>query len=214
MIESNVMIAFENILKKFNDRLVINDFNLNVRLGEKVLIYGKSGIGKSLLFKMLLGFQKPDSGNIYFNKCLIDQKTIWRIRKNIGYVGQEFDIGDGKVKDLFQTIFSYRNNTSIPFDTGQLNNHIEFFELPNGVLEENFEELSGGEKQRLAIIIAIMLNRNVYLLDEATASLDVSMKDKVAQYFMNNAQWTVLTISHDSAWKDCKGIRLIDFEVL
>ena len=46
MIEPHIMVAFENISKKFNDRLIINDFNLNVRPGDKVLIYGKSGIGK------------------------------------------------------------------------------------------------------------------------------------------------------------------------
>lgn len=73
-------------------------------------------------------------------------------------------------------------------------------ELEYDILDKNFQELSGGEKQRIGILITFLLNRDIYLLDEITSALDVNLKKKVADYFLAREDWTILEISHDREW--------------
>jgi len=83
--------------------------------------------------------------------------------------------------------------------------------LENDILDTNFQELSGGEKQRIGILIALLLNRDIYLLDEVTSALDVNLKKTVADYFLARENWTLLVISHDREW-ECYWIEKIDLE--
>ena len=73
--------------------------------------------------------------------------------------------------------------------------------LEDDILDKNFQELSGGEKQRIGILIALLLNRDIYLLDEVTSALDVNLKKTVADYFLAREDWTLLVISHDLEWE-------------
>ena len=73
--------------------------------------------------------------------------------------------------------------------------------LEDDILDKNFQELSGGEKQRIGILIALLLNRDIYLLDEVTSALDVNLKKTVADYFLARENWTLLVISHDREWE-------------
>jgi putative ABC transport system ATP-binding protein len=73
-------------------------------------------------------------------------------------------------------------------------------ELEYDILDKNFQELSGGEKQRIGILITLLLNRDIYLLDEITSALDVNLKKKVADYFLAREDWIILVISHDREW--------------
>ncbi|MGL4955316.1 MAG: ATP-binding cassette domain-containing protein, partial [Cetobacterium sp.] len=78
------MIKFKNIDLKFNDKIILKDFNLTINKGEKVLIAGKSGKGKSTLLKILLGFNSPDSGEVLFQNIQLNEKNIDNIRKYLG----------------------------------------------------------------------------------------------------------------------------------
>ena len=74
-------------------------------------------------------------------------------------------------------------------------------ELEHDILDKNFQELSGGEKQRIGILTSLLLNRDIYLLDEVTSALDMKLKKKVADYFLAQEDWTLLIISHDQEWE-------------
>lgn len=76
----------------------------------------------------------------------------------------------------------------------------QFF-LHESVYEQELNSLSGGEVQRIAIIAALLLDRNTYLLDEITSSLDADLKKVVADHFMNLKDKTILFISHDEVWR-------------
>jgi putative ABC transport system ATP-binding protein len=82
-------------------------------------------------------------------------------------------------------------------------------ELEKDILEKNFETLSGGEKQRIGILIALMLGRDIFLLDEATSALDSGLKKKVVDNFLKNEDWTVFIISHDKEWER-NGVELVE----
>ncbi len=193
---NNELIKYENIGISFNNKKVLSGFNLSVKKKQKVLLRGKSGVGKTTLLKILLGFTKPAEGTLYFRNQVIDSRTCWEARKEIAYVLQDTDLGEGKVKNLLDEIFSYRTNKE-KLDHEKLRVFMQELELKGNILDKNFQELSGGEKQRIGILIALLLNRDIYLLDEVTSSLDVNLKKKVSDFFLSREDWTLFVISHD-----------------
>ena len=197
---NNELIRYENIGVSFENRKILSGFNLTVKKNQKILLRGKSGTGKTTLLKILLGFTKPSEGTIYFRNQVIDSKTCWKARKEIAYVVQNTDLGEGKVKSLLDEIFSYRANKE-KLDHENLRAFMRELELEDDILEKNFQELSGGEKQRIGILIALLLNRNIYLLDEVTSALDAKLKKKIADYFLAREDWTLLIVSHDREWE-------------
>jgi putative ABC transport system ATP-binding protein len=207
---NNELIKYEDIGISFDNRKVLSGFNLSIKEKQKVLLRGKSGVGKTTLLKMLLGFTKPVEGTLYFRNLVIDSGTCWEARKEIAYVVQDTDLGEGKVKNLLDEIFSYRENKE-KLDHEKLRAFMQELELESNILDQNFQELSGGEKQRIGILISLLLNRNIYLLDEVTSALDGNLKKKIADYFLAQEDWTLLVISHDKEWER-DWIETIDLE--
>lgn len=207
---NNELIKYEDIGISFGNKKILSGFNLSIKKKQKILLRGKSGTGKTTLLKMLLGFTKPAEGTLYFHSRVIDSIACWEARKEIAYVAQDTDLGEGKVKNLLDEIFSYRANKE-KLDPSKLRIFMEELELQDEILEKNFQDLSGGEKQRIGILIALLLNRDIYLLDEITSALDAKLKKKVADYFLAQEDWTLLVISHDREWER-DWMRIIDLE--
>ena len=206
------MISYEEISVKFNNNYVIKDLDLKIEKDEKIIIAGQSGIGKTTLLYLLLGFVIPDKGRVIFNGKSISHKNIWSIRKNFAYISQDVNIGKGKVIDIINRYFELKANSGIIFDSDESNRLFEKFSLSTELLKKDVDELSGGERQRVSIIISIMLKRNVFLLDEATSALDSKLKKKVIDYFLNKKDSTVIAISHDELWRDKKNVRIYNLE--
>ncbi|MHB8102699.1 MAG: ABC transporter ATP-binding protein [Methanosarcina sp.] len=194
------IIKYENIGKFFGSKKVISDFSIRILRGGKILLRGKSGTGKSTLFKMLLGFEKPSEGLLYYRGKPVNSQVAWEIRKEVSYVSQDTDLGQGSVKDLLDEIFTYLPNRE-KRSPEKLNTLMKEFELEKDTLGKNFENLSGGEKQRIGILIALMLGRDIFLLDEATSALDSELKKRVVDHFLKHEDWTLFVISHDKEWE-------------
>jgi putative ABC transport system ATP-binding protein len=204
------IIKFENVGKSFCSKKVILDFSIRILRGQKILLRGKSGTGKSTLFKMLMGFEKPSKGSLYYMEKSVNSQIAWEIRKEVSYVSQDTDLGQGPVKDLLDEILSYRPNREKKSHE-KLNMLMKEFELEKDTLEKNFENLSGGEKQRIGILIALMLGRDIFLLDEATSALDSELKKRVVDHFINHKDWTLFVISHDKEWER-DGVEIVEVE--
>ncbi|RXG33960.1 putative ABC transport system ATP-binding protein [Methanohalophilus sp. WG1-DM] len=187
---------------------VLENFNLTIKEGEKVLIRGKSGTGKSTLFLCLLGLMYPSGGNVYFDNLPVNGNSVSVVRTKIAYVPQDVDVGRDSVNEFFDTIFSY-NAVGFTLDFEKIQRLLEWFELDDSILKKEFKSLSGGEKQRIILILSLLLERNVFLLDEPTSSLDSSLKSKVVDYFVNDPSLTVVVISHDPQWER-EGLRVVD----
>ena len=194
------IIKYENIGIFFGSKKIISGFSLRILRGQKILLRGKSGTGKSTLFKMLLGFESPSEGSLYYKKKPVNSHVAWEIRKEVGYISQDTDLGEGPVKNQLNEIFSYRPNRE-KMDSKKLNALMKEFELDKDILEKNFENLSGGEKQRIGILIALMLGRDTFLLDEVTSALDSELKKRVVDHFLKHKNWTLFIISHDKEWE-------------
>lgn len=191
------MINFKNISLKFNDKIILNNFNLIVNAGEKILISGVSGKGKTTLLKLLLGFSTPNSGSILVDNLELNEQTINIIRNKIGYMPQSTPFLNVKVEKLIHTIFNYKENLKTKLDMSILIQTLKEFNLDSNILSKNINQLSGGEKQRLAFVIIILLDRKIWVLDEITSSLDQDMKEKVINYILNTNK-TVILVSHDN----------------
>jgi putative ABC transport system ATP-binding protein len=204
------MIRFENVHVQFKDTALLQNLTFTVEKGDKILFYGKSGIGKTTIFRLLLGFDDVQKGTIHFNNQPLDARTAWEIRQKTAYVSQDPDIGSGRVKDMLVRIFSFKNNIPVGLNNNKIHELMDFLRLPMSMLDDEYEKLSGGEKQRIAILTALLLGRDVFLLDEVTSSLDAELKNRIIELFTQNKQWTVLAISHDRDWLDARNIKVIE----
>lgn len=206
------MIRFEHVSLSYQGHEIIHDLSFEVKTGMKVVISGKSGIGKSSLFSMILGFVRPSKGLIFFNDKIVDEKTVWNIRRKIAYINQDVSIGDGGIKELFANIADMKANRGLDFTHAKITELLFFFNLKKELMNKKCSDLSGGERQRLAIVIALLLQRKVFLLDEVSSALDSLLKKKVIDYFMDNPQSTILSISHDTLWLKHPAMTLFDLE--
>ncbi|MDR3704652.1 MAG: ATP-binding cassette domain-containing protein [Paludibacteraceae bacterium] len=208
-----MLFQFQNISKQFSEQFILQHFSFEIEEGDKVNIAGRSGIGKTTLFRLILGFEKPDEGCIYYKGVLLNERTVWLLRREVAYVCQDLAIGSGSVRGFFDDTLSLKAN--LKNKTGveeSIKSLMDYFELPETMLDKNMEELSGGEKQRVAIINALLLKRTIFLLDEVTSALDVDLREKVMAYFLSRKEFTVLYISHNNHLQDNVKVKTIQLK--
>lgn len=201
------MIQFRDIDLSFNNKVIFNNFNMDVARGQKVLLNAPSGRGKTTLFKLLLGFCIPDKGKILLNEKTLEKKNLPYFRTNIGYVSQDVDLRNLKIWDLIVEIFSYKYNKHIHITKDKFISIAQYFELPLNIDEKEVFQLSGGERQRLGLVICILLDRKIWLLDEITSGLDKNIKEKIVDFVLNQDK-TILIISHDKIWRKNDVVRI------
>ena len=190
------MIKIDNISLSFNQQKVLDNFSLSVEQGAKVAVSGRSGSGKSSVLRCLLGFVVPEQGCIFVDGTKLDGNSIWQARRQIGYVAQEPDLGDGTVREVIDRSFEYKANHTAAGNLGRLGQLMVEFDLNESILAKNITSLSGGEKQRIALIIALLLGRKILLLDEISSALDSKSKSKVLTHIMQT-DLTVIFVTHD-----------------
>lgn len=191
------MLEVRRLSVRFAEKQVLTDLSLTVRWGEKLVVQGASGSGKSTLLRCLLGFLVPQSGSIFFGGTILNERTVWLLRRRIGYVPQEPEMGAGTARDLLTRPFGYRANRMLDRDPDRIVSLCRSFNLDERLLDENLSTLSGGEKQRVALISSLLLGRELYLLDEATSALDERAKNRVIQYFKKEKELTLIAVTHD-----------------
>jgi putative ABC transport system ATP-binding protein len=206
------MISYSKIKLDFGRKTILDDFSLEIAKGEKIVLLGKSGIGKSSIFGLMLGFIVPERGKVFFDGKPVDKHTVWDIRQKIAFVDQDVSIGDYKVSDWFSFVADLRANHSLDFSGQKVKGLMDRFELSSDLFDKNIFELSGGERQRVAIIVSVLLGRKVFLLDEVTSALDKNLKEKTADFFTKHEDWTVVSISHDAVWLDNPKVKVFDLE--
>ena len=204
-------ISLKNIRLNLGGKDILKNFSLDVRAGEKVLLYGKSGTGKTSIIRLVLGFVQADEGQVLFAGKDVTE-TITTVRTQTAYVPQDMDISDGSIAEFVTNVFSLKANAKLYEDPiAEFTLRLADFDLEQDILTKDMSEVSGGEKQRAVIIIAAMLDREVLLLDEPTASLDKALKHKIAKRIANSKKTTII-VSHDDIWLDMDNVTLINME--
>jgi len=177
--------------------LVLNDISFETRTGEFIALVGGSGSGKSTLFRILMGFEKPESGNIYYDGHDLFLQDISAVRRQIGIVLQNGKIMPGTIMD---NIIGASNLTlNDAWKAAEMSGMKEDIELmPMGmhtVMSAGGGTLSGGQKQRLLIARAIVRKPGILFFDEATSALDNHTQAIVSQS-LDKLSATKIVIAH------------------
>ena len=196
------MIKIINLHKNFGDKIILNGINVEIQKGESVAIIGKSGTGKSVLLKHILGLIQPDSGKLYLNNKRINEislKELQLIRKKIGMVFQSGALFDSM--NVYDNIYiALRQLSDLKNDDIEIKIKKCLKEVGLVGSEKLMpSELSGGMKKRVGIARAISFNPEFIFYDEPTTGLDPVISNtinKLIKRFHINNNITSLIVTH------------------
>ncbi len=195
------MIAFNRVQVSYGDEILLNNASFHVKQNEKAVITGRSGSGKSTLLNLLAGFA-AFKGDIYFGTLKLTAATRKRIRQQFVYIGQEPILAAPTVQLAIDLPFSYKSNQHLSYQDSELKALLEAFFLPKAILDQEENKLSGGEKQRIAIIRALLMKKKYMLADEITSALDAESTKIIMDVLWKKQDLTILSVSHDQTWID------------
>ena len=200
----NNIIEIFNLSKNFGNKNILKEINLKITKGESLVIIGKSGSGKSLLMKCVLGILKPSQGEI-----LIKNKNFFSVKrdeqdlilKSIGVTFQGNALFDSM--RIWENI-SFKLSQNNFFKFSQLKEKVEFslnqVGLSNSIMYQFPSQLSGGMQKRVAIARAIIDEPEILIFDEPTSGLDPVTGNKINSLIIDNVKRlgsTSITITHD-----------------
>ncbi|MHB8929352.1 MAG: ABC transporter ATP-binding protein [Melioribacteraceae bacterium] len=198
------IVKVENLTKHFEELLVLENVSIEVLRAENLIVFGKSGSGKSVLLKCIIGLMKPDSGDILINNQHILElslKQLNKVRKDIGFLFQGAALYDS---------MTVRENLAFPlkrhFDDmtpEQIDDKVKYtLELVS--LEEAIDkmpsELSGGMKKRIGLARSIITDPALMLYDEPTTGLDPITSKEISELILNlqkKLNMTSIVVTHD-----------------
>ena len=197
------MIEVKNLYKSYGGKGVLSDISLSVSHGQSLAVVGKSGAGKSVLLRCLIGLVKPDNGTIYVDNKLINTMNFSQLQKIRASIGMVFQFGA-----LFDSM-TVRENISLALQKLTKLNENEIQQRVRNSLEEvdmagteNLmpAELSGGMKKRVGIARAIAIKPAYLFYDEPTTGLDPVMTDSINRLirkFQDTGEVTSVIITHE-----------------
>jgi phospholipid/cholesterol/gamma-HCH transport system ATP-binding protein len=198
------VLKINDLCKSFGENQVLDDFNLELKRGESLVVLGKSGSGKSVLIKCIIGLLKPDSGSIYVfgeNVPDLNHDELDKIRSKVGFMFQSNALYDS---------MTVRENLEFPLRRHSLaiskkdNDRVVLAALEDVGLAHTIDmmpaELSGGMRKRIALARTLILKPEIILYDEPTTGLDTITAKEIIQLMLliqKKYNTSSLIISHD-----------------
>ncbi len=198
------VLKVEHLYKSFDERPVLVDVSLALHKGENLVILGRSGMGKSVLIKCIIGLIEPDEGTIYIlgkNTTHLDHKALNEVRQKIGFSFQGSALYDSMTVRENLT-FSLKRNLNI-HDPQQLDAMVRDALRDVGLehaIDQMPSELSGGMRKRIGIARCLILKPEIMLYDEPTAGLDPVTSSEINQLILEVKQkyhTSSIIITHD-----------------
>lgn len=197
------MIEVFDLKKAFGASPILDGVNLRIEKGESVVIIGRSGGGKSVLLKQLIGLLKPDSGRVEIEGediVPMDERRLLRVRQKFGMLFQGAALFDSMtVAENVAFPFRRRRDLSPAEITRKVTEALAMVEL-SGSENKKPSELSGGMKKRVGLARAIVYQPEIVLYDEPTTGLDPIVSDSIDQLIMrvrDRLEVTTVVVTHD-----------------
>lgn len=198
------MIEIKDLYKSFGSKKVLQGVNLTIETGETIVIIGRSGCGKSVLIKHIVGLLNPDAGYVYVDKKNVNdlsQKDLYELRKNFGFLFQGSALFDSMTveENVSLPLVESQNNFSKRDILKIVEEKLNLVGL-EGILNLKPSELSGGMKKRVALARALVTNPSYILYDEPTTGLDPIMSDSIDNLIKDLAEKlnvTSVVVTHD-----------------
>ena len=198
------MIEINGLYKRFGENEVLRGVDLTITQGETLVIVGKSGCGKSVMLKHIVGLLKPDRGTVKIDGRLVNamtQKELYEMRKDFGYLfqgGALFDsltVAENVALPLVESATKYTEAEI----SKRVEEKLELVGLP-GIAHLKPSELSGGMRKRVGLARAIITNPSYILYDEPTTGLDPIMSDSIDNLILDvksKVKATAIVVTHD-----------------
>jgi len=198
--QTSIAIEAKNLRVSFgvdSPNILFEGLSFEIASGEHIALTGPSGSGKTTLLRCLLGLIEPTAGEILIEGQFLNPKSVWKIRGQMGFVPQEADIGEGTVRDFIERPFKYRINHAKAENLKDVPEQMHAVGLDIKLLDSTTEALSGGEKQRIALVSALLLDRPILLLDEVASALDDESAKLVFGRLAGLKDKTIIGVVHD-----------------
>jgi phospholipid/cholesterol/gamma-HCH transport system ATP-binding protein len=198
------MIEIKNLYKNFGDKEVLKGVNLNIEKGETIVIIGRSGCGKSVLIKHIVGLLQPDKGFVKVEGSVVNElneKELYELRKKFGFLFQGAALFDS---------MTVEENVSLPLvEASEKMQSADILKVVDeklsivalsGINKLKPAELSGGMKKRVGLARALVTDPDYILYDEPTTGLDPIMSDSIdnlIQQLSSKLNVTSIVVTHD-----------------
>ena len=208
-------IELNNVSFRYDEKspYIVNNMSFKIKAGEYVAIVGKTGCGKSTLMRLLLGFEKPEKGAIYYDGKDIESLDLKSLRRKIGTVMQSGGLFQG---DIFSNIAISAPSLTLQeaWEAAEIAGMADDIrDMPMGMqtlISEGQGGISGGQKQRIMIARAVAPKPKILMFDEATSALDNKTQRQVSEA-LDRLKCTRIVIAHRlSTIKHCDRILVLD----
>jgi ABC-type bacteriocin/lantibiotic exporter with double-glycine peptidase domain len=184
-IEKIKVISLKNINLKYDKNSVLNNFNIDLNLDDKVYISGDSGSGKTSIVDILCGFRKEFSGDIYINEQRLDKNNHdFFAKKNISYCGQLPFVTRGTILENITMFDENVDKKKLEFaiTASCLNEFIDKNQLSlEHEMTDLGKNLSGGERQRIQVARCLYFEKPVIIFDESTSAMEINLEQKILE---------------------------------
>lgn len=191
------ILKLNNLHYEVENKKIIEDINLTVDKGEIVTIIGPSGSGKSTLLKLIGSLIQPTKGEVLYGDKNIYDIKMTEYRKEVSYFFQNALLFGETVEDNLRYPYEIRSET---FNQTKAEEMLENLQLDKSILKKSINSISGGEKQRVALVRNLLYQPKVLLLDEITSSLDAQNRAIVKDHLkrlQSQDDITVLMVTHN-----------------
>lgn len=208
------ILEVKEISKKFDKTVILDKFSLNVGSGEIISIIGPSGAGKSTLLRCINGLEKIDDGEIIINGVQIKNKIKKQVNLNIGLVFQDYNLFPqySVLENITLTLIKVlkENKTKAEEKAKDILLKMKLYERKDAYPYQ----LSGGEKQRLAIARTLATDPKIICFDEPTSALDPKLVKQVFKIIkeLANEGKAILIVTHDIKFAESISDRIIEFK--
>lgn len=194
----NSILEVKHLSFSVGEKEILKDISFKIQKGDFLTIKGPSGSGKSTLLKLLAAIMNPSTGEIIYKGKPLSEYEITDYRKEVSYTFQNAALFGTTVADNLMFPYEIRNE---PFDRDRAIALLDKVMLSKQYLDQKITELSGGEKQRVALIRNVLFTPEVLLLDEVTSALDAENRKVISDAILrlnreNNI--TVLWVTHNT----------------
>lgn len=195
------IIEMKNINKTYDNKVIINEFNLIIDKGEFITVIGSSGCGKTTMLKMINGLNIPDKGDIFINGKNIKNENIIELRRKIGYAIQGTSLFPhmtiAKNISYVPNLINKKTKDEVKSSISKL---IKVVGLEECVLDRYPDQLSGGQQQRVGIARALASQPDILLMDEPFSAVDEITRKQLQNEIIRihkELEVTIIFITHD-----------------